>query len=193
MSFIVESNNKPRPLPPFGTQLARLIQIVDLGTHKEEGQDQKTGAKVLRDRRKVRLVWELPTKKAVFRDGGEPEPFTVGRNLTLSLDKKASLSPVVEGIIGRPLTDPERKGFDISKLLGEACLLAVSPHTKQDGGASFKVGATSPLMDGQEVPPAHNPLVVYQTKDGASEVYQSFPDWLKQEIAESPEFKRAQG
>ena len=193
MSFIVESNNKPRPLPPFGTQLARLVQIIDLGTQKEEGTDQKTGVKVIRDRRKARLVWELPTKKAVFREGGEAEPFTVGRNFTLSLDKKASLSPAVEVIIGRPLSDAERKSFDISKLLGEASLLAIAPHQKQDGGASFKVGATSPLMDGQEVPPAYNKLVVYQAKEGANDTYQSFPDWLKQEIAESPEFKRAQG
>ncbi len=192
MSFIVESKQSLRPIPPFGTQLARLIQIIDLGTHKEEGTD-NTGKKVMRDRRKVRFVWELPTKNAVFREGGAEEPFTPGRNFTLSLDKKSSLSPVVEGMIGRPLTDVERKSFDISKLLGEASLLAIAPHTKQDGGASYKVGATSPLMDGQEVPAAYNPTLLYQAKDGANETYSAFPDWLREEIGSSPEFKRAQG
>lgn len=191
MSFIVESKQSARPLPPFGTQLARLIQIIDLGTHKTEATNDKTGAKEMRDRHTVRFVWELPNRKAVFRDGGPEEPFVVGRNLTLSLDKKATLSAVVEGIIGRSLTDSERKSFDISRLLGEACLLTIASHTKADGGASYKVGATAPPMEGVTVPNAANPLVLYKTSDGRNEVFNSFPDWLKEEINGCKEFASA--
>ena len=191
MSFIVETNSTPRPLAPTGTQLARLIQIVDLGTHKEESVDQKTGAKSMKDRRKVRFVWELPNKKAIFRDGGKEEPFTLGGNYTLSLDKKANLSAIVEGIIGRPLGDSERKAFDISKLLGEGSLLTVLPHTKRDGNLTVKIGGTSPLMDGQEVPPTSNPTVLYQVRDGRNEVFNTFPEWLQEEITSSHEFQRA--
>lgn len=190
MSFVVEKTSKPRQLPPFGTHIARLYQIIDLGTHKEESTDQKTGAKSMRDRRKVRFVWELPLKTAVFRDGGEPEPFSVGRNFTLSLDKKSNLAPVIEGIIGRGLTDAERKSFDISKLVGEGCLLGISAHETQDGTESFKLGATSPLMEGQVLPPPFNKGSVYQVSDGPNAVFQTFPDWLKQEISTSHEALR---
>lgn len=171
---------KNRPLPPAGTTLGRLVQIIDLGTHDEEYQGESKGPK-----RKVRLAFELPTEKAVFKEGQPEEPFMVGKEFTFSMHEKSRLLPFVTALEGgRKLTKQEAECYDLFGALGKACLLNIEHN---DGYANL--ASASPLLKNMEVPPQINRSVTYSIDQGEGGQFKDLPSWIQDKIRESAEYK----
>jgi hypothetical protein len=130
---------------PKGNHVARLYQIIHIGTVPTTWQ----GETKMTD--KVRLTFELSNERKVFKKGDEAKPYSVSREFTFSMGKKASLRSFVEGFGGTALHDDEAYNFDLEKLLGEACLLNVV-HTERDGNTYANIAGASPLPKGMDAP-----------------------------------------
>jgi len=77
--------NYTRQLPPIGNHVARLINIVYLGTQHSPQYG---------DTFKLRLTWELPNEKAVFKENEGEKPFVVSKETSLSMGTKSALRPI---------------------------------------------------------------------------------------------------
>lgn len=183
MSIIVnEGESKPRLLPPAGTHVARCYSIIDLGTQTIEYMGEE------KDLHQVRVTWELPEEKAVFKEENGEQPFVLSKDYTLSLYEKANLRRDLESWRGRQFTEAELAGFDISKLIGVPCLLSVVHKTTQKGKTFANISSVSALAKGMACPKQVNPNVEYSITDGSNDVFRSFPDWLKKKIEEAHEW-----
>lgn len=183
MPLIATSNETgPRPLPSPGTHVARCVSVIDMGTHTGE-----YAGKAIR-RHKVRLTWELPCETAVFRAENGEQPFVVSKLYTLSLHEKSALRHDLESWRSRQFTEEELAGFDIRKLLNTPCLLAIV-HQEKDARTFANIVSVSQLAKGLECPQAYNPLVHYEIEQGRDGVYELFPEWLRNKIAECEEWE----
>jgi hypothetical protein len=156
-------NGEDRPLAPAGNQPAVLVAMVDLGTQENSYQ-----GKVSKNR-KLYLVWELVDAP------GRP---LVGKDFTRSLHEKALLRRFVDSWRGKPLANGE--DFDLSKLVGQPCMLDVQHHKSKDGKKTYAVveGASSvPILKGKRVEvtkPEHGPFAWHLDDGGEGKL----PDWL---------------
>ena len=127
--FIISAGEqKNRPLPPAETHLARVVDIIDLGTQVEINDK---GEK--KEKRKLRVTFELPNERAVFDEAKGDEPFLIGRTYTQSMHEKSNLRPLASAVLGKTLTDEECRRFDVTALVGRTCLVSVEHRQKKDG------------------------------------------------------------
>lgn len=181
-----KSNSAPKKLPPAGTHIGRVIEILYEGTQivSYQGQD--------KEQPKVRIKWEIPFETEVFKEGDPAKPFVVNSEFTLSMYSKGNLRPIAEGIIGVQLKDEEADSFDVDFILGKPSLITIA-HKEGKNGKYAIVSSTSPLMKGQSCPPPFNPMKVLSFDKWDENLYQSLPDFLKEKIAKSPEYKALKG
>lgn len=163
--------------PEPGTHLAICFGIVDLGTQRGEYQGKPTV------RRQVWIQWELPNE--TFEHEGVTKPFSVSKFYTLSLGEKSNLRPDLEAWRGRPFTAEEEKAFDISALLGKACMLSIVINAK--GRAA--VSSVSKVMKGLNVPPQTNPSRLFSLDEFDHGVFMSLPEGIRGIIERSDEYK----
>jgi hypothetical protein len=100
---------------PAGNHPAVLVAMIDMGHQHHEYMGTASW------RHDVYLVWQTPTKK-----NSKGEPHLLAAQVTMSLNEKATLRKWIEGMTGAKLTD----GYDLSALLGRACLLNVIHNEK---------------------------------------------------------------
>ena len=124
MSFIV-SAKKPYTPAPEGLWDAVCIDVVDRGIVKSD---------LYGDKHKCRIVWELSCK---MEDG---RPFTIQKNYTVSLHKKATLTKDLTSIRGKAFTAEELAGFDLEKVIGSNCQIVVV-HAEHEGVVYGNVGS----------------------------------------------------
>lgn len=173
-----EGESKPKQLPPAGTHVARCFSIIDLGTQ----------ATPFGETRKIRITWELPDEVAVFKEENGEQPFVVSKEYTLSLYEKANLRHDLEAWRGKQFNESELKGFDISKLIGVPCLLAVVHKTTDKGKTYANISSVSSLAKGMTCVKQVNPSVEYSINDGDNAVYKAFPEWLRTKISGAQEW-----
>lgn len=168
---------------PEGTQLARCYQIIQIGTLQEEYMGKP---KMMN---KIRLSFELPLKTKIWKEGEPAKPTTVHKEYTFSMAEKANLRKLVEGMIGTTLVDTEAYAFDIESLVGMECLLNLKHKTSVSGNVRAEIASASPLMEGQTCPPQFNPsnILMYSAWDQTK--FEALPDFLKEKMMESEEFK----
>lgn len=155
MSWTIEATSSGTfELPPAGTSGAVLVGLVDLGNQWVEFGDQP--GKLTHQ---IVLVWELPDID---------QPCLVSKIFTMSLNQKAGLRKLISGWRGKDLADGEK--FDLSKLVGQKCILSISHQTKGDK-QSYKIESVSGLVKGMKVGnPSHEPAAVA--------VNGTVPDWM---------------
>lgn len=174
----------PRQNPPAGTHIARCYQIIDLGTREKTYPGRPT-----RKTHEVRVSWELPDECADFGKG-KLEPFAVHKTYTLSLSEKANLRHDLENWRGKPFTEDELEAFDVFKVLGHPCMVTVT-HVSKGDATYANVTAVTSLPKGIQAPAAVNPKVQFSLEDHDEEVFRSLPDFLKDIIRESDEWKQS--
>jgi hypothetical protein len=174
---------------PKGTHVARLYQIVHIGTsHYEYMGEEKSSDK-------VRLTFELCNERKVFKEGDEPKPYSISREFGLSMGKKSHLRPFVEGMAGTAFTDDEAYAFDIETLIGSACLLNVV-HAEKGDNTYANISSATPLVKGMEAPEQFNESKVIDVNSSPEEEIAALPDFLKDKIYKSDEWalrQRAKG
>ena len=85
---------------PAGSHPARCFQIIDMGTHTEDG------AFGITTNRKIRFSWELPDELHVFDEKKGPQPFSVHRMVNFVIAPRSNFQKMLES--GREEPSPRR-------------------------------------------------------------------------------------
>lgn len=158
---------------PAGSHIAVCNLVADCGLQPGfEGKPQ----------RKIYVRFEIPAERVEYeKDGKTVEgPLTIGSFYTASMNEKATLRKHLEGWRGKTFTDQEAAEFDVSKLLGQACMLNVIE--KDSNGKTYSnVAGISKLPKGMNAPSAENDLLYYDETSGEAE-FSALPKWLREKI-----------
>ena len=175
MSLIVKDDSQQSKYPQLSTGVhnARCIRVIDLGTQRNEYQGQVSW------KRKVMITWEVHNKDS-------EEPFEISNFYNNSLYEKANLSKDLTSWRGRPFTEDEKKGFDISNLVGKVCQLNVI----EGNNGKPKVATVLPTKD--EVGIQHNKSLIFsidQYQKGDLTIFNQLREGIRNIILQSKELE----
>jgi hypothetical protein len=176
-----------RELIEAGNYVARCYRMVEIGTCDEEF----LGVK--KQMHKVRIGWELPTELKVFNPEKGEQPCVIDKEYTLSLADKANLRKDLQSWRGKAFTEEEAEAFDITKLLGVPCMLnIIHVQGKKDPTKTYQaIGSVSPMPKGLVCPPQVNDTFVFDFENFDEAKFLTLPDFLKEQITKTPEYKEA--
>ena len=177
-SIVAKGGEKSSSFPSVsvGVHKARCIKVIDLGTQKNEFEGNITW------KRQVLVIWETPDQT-----NETSEPLTISRFYTLSLHEKSNLGIDLTSWRGRPFSETEKKGFDISKLIGHTCLLNVIKGNKNN-----KIGSVMPLPKGDKIAEQYHTSVKFSMDDfqkGKKETFNQLPEGIRNIILRSKELE----
>ena len=187
--ILSNQNSQKRDVIPSGSYPARCISMIDIGTIPSEWQGE------VKSRTVIRLTFELPTLTKVFNPEKGEQPYVIHREFTKSLHEKSKLLPFLNNWRGKALTTEDCKFFDLSKLLGAACLLSVVHTVSDKNGQTYaNIGGISTLPKGLECPAQFNHSLIWDYQDNFNEELVSeendiIPTWLREKIQTSSEWR----
>jgi hypothetical protein len=167
-SINVSSGGGFKGLEP-GIYHARCDLIADLGVRETQ----------YGDKHKVYIRFTVPDQ-VVEKEDGEKFQMSIGTQITASLGKKANLRKMLEAWRGKPFTDEELKGFDLTKLLNAPATLVVSTYMA-DGEPKPKI--ENVLRCKQEVGALLRAPVSYSVESTDAELADA-PPWIREIIEE---------
>lgn len=180
-------SKKEYKLVPAGNHIARVYRIIHIGTIEDEYMGKP---KVFE---KVRIGFELPTEKEVFREGEEAKPFVIDAEYTLSMFEKANLRKLVEGILGVGFLDQDAETFDVLDLNGRPCMLNIVHKTVGDKTYA-NIASAAPLPKGIEAPSQVNPsFILDYGANWDEEKFGGLPQFIREKMQSSAEFKKKFG
>lgn len=173
-------------LIPAGNYIARCYSMIHIGTVNEvfKGESKQLN--------KVRLSWETPTETTVFKEDKGEQPFSISKEFTLSLHEKATLRKFLESWRGKSFTEDEAKRFDISKLLGVPCMVNVIHKLSNTGKTYAEISSVSAMPKGVVCPDQINKSIIFSISQPDWDVFDMMPDFLKEKIKSSSEYKAIQ-
>lgn len=185
MSIIASNNGTQRELIPAGNYIARCYSMVEVGTVPETFQGETKMQK------KVRITWELPEETRVFSQDKGEQPLVISKEYTLSMNEKSNLRKDLASWRGKDFSEDEAKRFDITALLGKACMLnIIHKASKSDASKVYEqISGITPLRKGEKAPPQINPtfMLSYDKFDYAA--FEMLPDFLKTKMKGSLEYQ----
>ena len=178
MSIVAKGGEKSSSFPSVsvGVHKARCIKVIDLGTQKNDFEGNISW------KRQVLVIWEVPEQTSETS-----EPLTISKFYTLSLHEKSNLGIDLTSWRGRPFSETEKKGFDISKLIGHTCLLNVIQGNKNN-----KIGSIMPLPKGDKIAEQYHTGVVFDLEKyqkGQKEVFNQLSEGIRNIILRSKELE----
>lgn len=180
------STKTQREILDEGTYPARIYEYIHLGTQKGEWEGRETNYY------KIRFTFEFPTEKRTFKEGEEEKPLVMSYDATLSFNEKANLRKLAEACVGK-MTDAEAVNFDVDTLVGKACLVSVAHKPPKDGIVYAFITGFMPLMKGLVVEPQINKSKMLTFENWDDEVFNLLPQFVKDKITSSPEYKTLNG
>jgi hypothetical protein len=188
MAINATNTSTPRELIPAGNYIARCYQMIQIGTVKEIVMGEP---KVMH---KVRIGWELPTELKIFNAEKGEQPCVISNEYTLSMHEKSTLRKMLASWRGKDFTIEEAKCFDITKLLGVACMLNIihKPSEKDPTNIYEKIAGVSPMPKGVPCPPQINRTLRLEFDSFDYDVFNTLPDFIKTKIQSSEEYKKLQ-
>lgn len=172
-----------RELIPAGNYIARCYQMIEIGTVVENYLGEQ------RSVRRVRIGWELPEEKRIFNQEKGEQPFVISQEYTLSLNEKATLRKMLASWRGKDFSEEEAKAFDVTKLLGVACMLNIIHKTNKEGSRTYEqIGSVSPLPKSVKCPPQINSTVRLEYDSFNYDLFESLPDFIKDKMKGSLEY-----
>lgn len=157
---------------PTGAHVAVCDMVVVMGY--QPGSAQYPNPKV-----KLYLRWQVPAERT-----DDDRPMVVGATLTASMNGKAQLRKLLEGWRGVAFTDEQAEVFDVSKLIGQPCMISVVES--ESGGKTYSnVQSVSRLPKGTPNPTIEGEALVYWNRDDAADrqVFGKLPEWLQKKIS----------
>ncbi len=154
--------------------VARCVMVIDLGIQENSWKGETSLV------HQIMLGFEFATELRTEGDDAGT-PFLITNRYRLSLGKKANLRRDIESWRGKPLTATELEGFDFTKVAGAPAMIQVINKTTDDKTRA-KISTIAALPKGTACLAAVNPIVVYDTSDGESEVYKNLPEWIRKII-----------
>lgn len=177
---------------PAGVNFAICTQVVDLGLQPGSG-------KYPKPKHQVYLKFEIPDVEVTWEKDGKQHtgPATIGRKFGLSLSDKSHLKPFLVSWRGKPFTNEELEGFDITSVAGKVCQLNVVHEDARDGGGKIfaKIANAFPLIKEQLENLKKNPsrakpsqdLLVYSPAAHDQAMWDRLPEWIQKMIDERVE------
>jgi hypothetical protein len=143
---------------------------------------------------KVRIGWELPTEQRVFNEDKGEQPLVISEEFTLSMHEKSKLRKFLASWRGKDFTEDEAKCFDVSKLIGAACMLNIihKPSKSNPSNIYAIIGSVSPMPKGFNIPPQINNTFILDYDDFSIEKFNLLPDFIKAKMQGSIEFAAMQ-
>ena len=138
---------------------------------------------------KVRLTFEIPGEKRVFREENGEQPMVISKEYTLSLHEKSNLRKDLETWRGQKFTDKELSSFDVTNLIGVDCMLSIV-HSSSNGREYANINGISRVPKGLECEEQINESFEFNY-DSCFDKLDSLPDFLKDKIKATPEFAKA--
>lgn len=190
-----KKETKPRELVPEGNHVARLYNIIYIGTI-ETPYLNEDGSK--KEQNKIRLTFELPNEMRDFEKDGETtkKPMVISKEVTFSMYKGKSLTAqlrtIANALVGTPLKDEEAEAFEIDDLLGMACMVEVS-HEEYEGTKYAKAVTFSSIPKGMDVPDQINDSHTVSVHDSSLEEIEKLPEFIKKKITSSKEYQKRFG
>lgn len=163
-------NEKSRELAPAGNHLSICYMVVDLGLQKTTYQGQE------KTQRQLLLGFELCEE--AMQDG---RPFAVSNTYNFSLGSKANLRRILEGWRGKPFTDEELQGFDVSVLAGKPCMVQVAHRTVGEK-TYVNIQSIASVPKSLPIPEAQNQIVVYSPEFDDPLQWSRLPAWVQKRI-----------
>ena len=90
---------------------------------------------------------------------------------------------------GKTFTEKEALSFDVTALIGKPCLISISHKVAKNGNTYANLTGVNLLPKGMECPAQINADQVLAFDDFNEDVFNSLPDFLKDKIVSSEEFK----
>lgn len=166
-----------------GTYPARCYSMIYLGTLLTNFQGTESY------KEKIRVSWELPTERRVFKEGEEEKPYTVSKEYTLSLHENATLRQHLKAWRGKDFTDDEAARFNVAKLVGKTCTISIGHKTGKDGKTYTEITGISPYMKGMPDYKQYNPSFILTYQNWDWDAFNSLPEWLRNKMETSKEYK----
>ena len=163
-----------------GVHKARCVKVIDLGTQENNYDGQLTY------KPQCMIIWEVPSEK-----NNNGEPLTISKFYTLSLHEKSNLGSDLAAWRGRPFTEIEKKGFDISALCGVPCYINVM----EGKNSRPRVTSIMPLPKTETMAEQYHQSVVFSIDDyqkGNRDAFNQLPDGIRNIILKSNELKNSQ-
>lgn len=187
---IIATNKKGEGFDPIeaGSYPARVYQMIQLGTVAGfQGVMQN----------KVRIGFELPTEMMVFDQAKGEQPRVISQDYTLSFHEKAKLTKVINACDHKALSvgdDGFMEEFDVETLIGKDCLITIGNKPKKDGTGSYAfIDSCTRLPKGMTCPKQINPTQVLSFDNWNQETFDKLPDFIKEKIVSSDEYKELNG
>ena len=173
-----------------GESLGVCYRIVDLGTREEQYKDNPPKKRTL-----IHVTWE--TKDNLMSDG---RPFAIGRSYTASLNENATFYKDLVTWRGKPFSEEELKGFDVSKMLGAPANLHIEHNDegkariknifKPDNFKKTETSNESFVFDLDVYCNEFNGNTSDETK-AMCDVFEQLPEWQQNLIHDSYEYLAA--
>jgi hypothetical protein len=159
---------------PVGVCQAVLCESVDLGIVPDKFSPGNTKHEVV-------LTWQLAESAGKWKDkAGKEHLFLQSKIFRASLNVKANLRKIIEGMLGKPLVLEDGKVVQLDKLNGVNCMLTITKPADSD---YTKIEAAAPLMKGLEKikPSAYTrppwiDIMIAERKDSASPAKETASD-----------------
>ena len=168
---------------PAGNHIARCYSMIHIGTILENvmGTD-----KLLN---KVRIGFELPLETKVFKEENGEQPYSIGKDFTLSMHEKSTLRKILESWRGKRFSEDEAKSFDITALLGVPCMVnVIHKQSKTSDRVYAEISSITPVPKGMNVPPQVNNTFEFTYTPFDEGKFNSLPDWIKNKCMASLEY-----
>tara|TARA_R100001230_G_scaffold25159_1_gene19012 strand:+ start:574 stop:1170 length:597 start_codon:yes stop_codon:yes gene_type:complete len=162
------------PKVPTGVHNARCVRVIDLGTQRND-----YGGNITY-KRQVLIIWEVPDQMS------NDQPMTISKFYTLSLHEKSNLGMDLVSWRGRPFTEQEKQGFDITKLIGVPCQINVMHN---DNGKE-KVSSVMPLGKDTQIHEQYHESISFSIDDfqkGQREQFNKLSEGIRKMILRSKE------
>ena len=173
-TIVATTGTNEYPKVPTGVHNARCVRVIDLGTQRSDYGGNITF------KRQVLIIWEVPDQMS------NDQPMTISKFYTLSLHEKSNLGMDLVSWRGRPFTETEKKGFDITKLIGITCQLNVMHNEK----GKEKISSVMPLGKDGKIEDQILPSISFSIDDfqkGQRESFNQLSEGIRKMILRSKE------
>lgn len=182
MSIIAQNKGGNYEPVPAGNHLARCYSMIQIGTVIDPT--------FQTPRSLVRITWELPGERKVFKEENGEQPYSISKEYTISMNEKANLRKDLESWRGKGFSEQEAEAFDITKLLGVPCLLNVIHKKSKQGNNTYAVvSGISPVPKGMNCPKQENATFELSYSNWDDKKYSALPDFIKEKMQQTSEFK----
>lgn len=168
-------NNIPRM--EVGVYMARVVRLVDLGVQRREYKGE-----VKLPQQKLQFTFEFPTE--LIKVGDEEKPRWMSKAYGVSFTELSSLTPLLKAL---KVTEEEFKA-NPECVLNRPCQLTVDGYKDKNGDDKVAIGQATQVMKGMEVAPLFNDTSSFSIDDPDMEMWDTFPNWMKDIIRSAENF-----